>query len=348
MLDGFAATQQGGVCPKLRRVALLCLLCIAVAEVAVGRTNFVFPLLPEGQMGTLLGIERIVIRPNPNPKVVIFGTSRARDAFLPAVMERQMGLRRGEVLNIAMGGNDIFDSLVLYERNREILGRAQTIIIHLDSYQFTAKKPGVRFRRLAGWSDRMAFTGAQRRRLICDLFFQVDTVRADLVHYVKEWLRSGGPPPPVGIDRYGRYAVVRADNHNPSRFRPQVLQFWLDEFYKDYKYSPVFEEHLVKLIRMARDDGADVYFVQVPMPGDYLARLKQYPGDPYGHLRANIPPAVQRYARALQFWESPSEAGLTDQDYRDWAHLTSEGAEKWTEFFVRWLNETSQGRPAKS
>ena len=85
-------------------------------------------------------------------------------------------------------------------------------------------------------------------------------------------------------------------------------------------------------------DGAKVYVVQIPMAGSYLDLLKEFRGNPYGEFRERIPCAVGHLPSRVMFWEEPAVAGLTDQDYRDWGHLNTRGAHKWSEFFVDWLN----------
>ena len=98
------------------------------------------------------------------------------------------------------------------------------------------------------------------------------------------------------------------------------------------------ESHLVELLRLVTEDGGNVYVVQLPMAGNYLDFLKEFRGNPYGEFHQRMPCAVEHLAGRVTFWEDPAVAGLTDQDYRDWGHLNTRGAHKWSKFFVDWLN----------
>ncbi len=333
-------TQTGGA-PALavRRTMLFVLACVLLVELAIGRTEFAWRLVPESELGTLYQVEESVIQPNPNPRVLVLGTSRARGAFLPTVMEQRMGLRRGEVLNLSMGGVSVFDMFVTYQRNRARLAGASLVILQVDPFQFSVGRvPDGRFRKLASWSDRMAYSGTKRATVISDYFFQTNNTVPVFGHYLDAWLENGSAPELDGIDRYGRLALVNiADDHDPQEFTQQRFGYWIDFFYREYEYSPILEQRLIQMIRMVQEDGGEVAIVMMPMAGNFLALTRGTIGEGYTRFRARMFELASQLGATCVFWEEPADAGLTERNFRDWGHLNTPGAEKWSEFIAHWI-----------
>lgn len=324
---------------RIPRCVLFAVICIGLAEALLGRTDFIWKQVPESGLGELLALETSIIRRYPKPEVLIFGSSRARSAFLPTLMEEQMGLQRGQVLNLGMGGARPFDHLKIYERNREILAKASTVIIEVDAEQFGTLLPNDRFRYLMGWSDWLAYKDA-RLSLTRSFLFRLPDAFPYLRIYVKHWLTEGRTPGAIGIDKYGRLALVRiADDYDENISREETVRYVMDLLYKDYEYSDISERYLVKLVRLAKEDGAKVYLVHMPLPENYITMLKRHHRNPYGQFTKNVSRAVVGLADVVQFWEIPAEVGLSVQDFCDIEHLNTSAAVKWSKFFVHWLRE---------
>ncbi len=334
--------------PRIPRCVLLATVGLILAELLIARTNFMWKMAPNNGLGMLFTLEHSIIQSNPKPRVVIFGDSRSRGAFLPALMEQRMGLERGRVLNLAMGGARPFDDLKIYERNRSVLAQADAVVIGVDAWNFSrGVPPSPLYRYYANWADRLEYTGAHRFSLMRHLLFRLPDALPSFQGYVKHWIKEGRPPRPTGIDKYGRLAVDPLDNnHDKNNFKTPALRYWITHFYSDYQYSSGFEGHLVKLLTLLREDGARVYLVRLPTAGTYTTMLEQYDGDPLGQFRKNMTRVAGAWGEAVQFREFvPEDAGLSDRDFRDWGHLNNDGAVRWTEFFVRWLGTVHAGRP---
>ncbi|MHC4798737.1 MAG: hypothetical protein ACYTF1_19035, partial [Planctomycetota bacterium] len=286
--------------------------------------------------------EEYIIPKKQNPAVLIFGSSRTRGAFLPTIMEQQMGFERGQVLNFGMGGDGVtrvFDALKIYQRNRDILGKANIMIIELDSGQFNSIPPtNERFRYLMSFFDWLEYKGEARLSLLRSCVFKLPDVFPYIREYIKYWLSHKHAPKPVGIDEYGRLALVRiANDHEEGISRENVISNSINDGYWDYKYSEIYEGYLKKLISMANEDGLSVCILQIPYPEKYIKILKRHPKNPYGQFTKNVSNAVIGLADSVQFWEAASEVGLSNQGFRDLEHLNTGGAIKWTTFFVGWL-----------
>jgi hypothetical protein len=332
-------TEPRSIGMSAKHYAIFTLGCIALIEIVLGRTDLVSRVFPRSDLGILFNLEDQVIPRSIGPRTLIFGTSRARGAFLPTEMERTMGLSRGQVLNLAMGGGQIFDPLITYERSRSRLTPIRSVIIQLDPFEFsTGGTPGVRYRFFGSWQDLMAYHGRKRAGVIEDYFFRTNSVLPTVSEYIKLLLKRGRPPDPVGLDPFGRLAVVKiADDHDPRDFTDQQFRFWIDTFYSDFQYSPVMEDQLARLIRMAKQDGAHVYLVHMPVTERFRKLLAELPGNPDQQVKTQITRLAQKYHAEIAWWESPAETGLTQRDFRDWGHLNTAGARKFSEFFARWM-----------
>lgn len=334
---------------RIPRCVIFACICLVLAEVLIARTNFIWGLFSHSGLGTVFALERSFIQKDSKPSVLIFGSSSARAAFLPTQMEEQMGLQRGEVLNLAISRGQPFGFLNIYERNRRILAQADSVIIEVQSWQFSrGVHPSPLYRFFGGWSDRMAYRGANRLSLMRHLLFRLPDVIPYFQGYVRRWIREGQRPRPISKDKYGRLAMDSIDDyHDENNFKPQAIMYWINRFYSNYEYSNVFEGHLKKLVKLVKEDGGKVYVVRIPAAEKYMAMLTQYDGDPLGKFRKKIIRAVGERVNGGHFREFTSEeANLSDWDFRDWGHMNNRGAIKWTKYFVRWLKQSSSLRGA--
>lgn len=323
----------------VRRMMLLVLACVLLIEIVMGRMDFAWRLVPRSALGMQFDIEEKVIQPNPHPKVLVMGTSRANGAFLPTVMEESLGLQRGEVLNLAIGEQLPFDMLWTYERNRERLSRASLVFLQVDPFQFSVRRPALaRFRKLASWSDRLSFSGTTRMQLISDYFLQANTALPLFYLYFGSWAFFGRAPQSPGLDRYGRLALEAiADDHDEREFRDVQLRSWIGWFYTDYKYSPVFERHFSRIIELIKEDGGEVVIIVMPMAADFPKFIREAIGDEYDRFRARMLQLASEADVHCLLWEDPQVAGLVFRDFRDWGHLNTPGAEKWSRFISQWV-----------
>jgi hypothetical protein len=316
---------------------------IFLLEIIAGRTNYVWRLVPESHINSFLAIEELIIAKNPQPSILIFGNSRARGAFLPTQMEEEMGLQRGQVLNLAMGGQRPIHALKMYQRNREILARADIVIIELDSWQFGVDIPSPEldlYRFVAGWTDVLAYKGSNRNSLMRSLLFRLPDTIPYLREYVKLLISQEGRIKPIGIDKYGRPDLVLiANDYDEKSFQEETIMYLLDWGYKHYEYSREAENDLIELVRLAKADGAKVFILQLPFPEIYVELIKRYPTNPHERFRKNIATSMNDLADCVQFWDYHTDVGLNDLDFREIGHLNTGGAIKWTTFFVQWLEQ---------
>ncbi len=327
---------------KIPRCLIFAACVICLTEVLFARTDIFWSRVPRSDVTTFLDLEEYIIPKNVKPAVLIFGSSRARGAFLPTVMEQQMGLSRGQVLNFAMGGGGLFEALKIYQRNRDILGKADIMIIEICPGIFNSILPPTSelFRYLMSFSDWLEYKGEARLSLLRSCVFKLPDVFPYIREYIKYWLLNKHAPRPIGIDKYGRLALVRiANDYDESVEREEALRDIIYRWEFPYKYSEIYEGYLKKLVSLANEDGVRVYILQMPYPEKFIQIYKGHPESQYRLYTKNVSNAVKDMVESVQFWEAASEVGLSNKDFRDVEHLNTEASIKWTNFFVRWLNE---------
>ena len=333
--------------PSVRGCLVFLLFCVFLVEGLIGRTGITYRLVPDAAMETLLRIEELVIKPNPHPKVVVMGTSRGRGSFLPTVLEENLGLQRGEVLNLAMGGGEINDALWTYQRNRATLSKAKWVIVQADPFQFTTGfDPAYRFREMANLEDRLAYSGRRRLRLLLNMGYKTDLALPYVTDFVSIVYGTRAWPQKKGLDPYGRIAYVSLeDDHEDREFTEERLVYWITQFYTDYEHSPVFESRFLQLAQMVHEDGGQVVVFGQPTVDAYLPLLRREKGPLFENFRARMELLASQHGFETLFW-SRQDAGLAEQDFRDWGHLNITGARKFSSVFAAWLGpRMREGKP---
>jgi len=278
-------------------------------------------------------LERQVIAPHSGARVLIFGTSRGRGAFLPNRLAEGLGLPADRVLNLSIGGASIHDFLLTYERHPALLDSAETIILQADAFQFNvATNPNSRFHFYASLEDRRAYSGGLEWRLLHEWLLRVEAVSSTMALLIK------GQPDPPRFDHYGRFGQVNPPNpHDEWEFRPARLEYWLTWLYGDYRYSEELERRTLAAIDRLRAHGVRVYLIRLPVVEPFERMLEAHPGDPDGAFRRRVQSVYAPHLDGIGWWEVPSAIGLEYLDYQDYGHVNDPGAEKLTAYVANWL-----------
>ena len=318
-------------------------------EILVARTTPIYRVTPNGELEILYRNEELVIRPNPQARIVIMGTSRGRAALLPTRIEEGIGAGRGEVINTSMGGVHIQDALWLYERNRAALSRARLVVVQADPFQFSVGiKPNARFRKLATLSQRLAYSGTWRWRLLLDMIYSTDVAIPHVTELLRVVARTRRLPETIGLDPYGRAAYDRLDAYHDEQFftEGQILN-WVINYYTDYQYSSRFEAEFLRLVQMVKEDGGELVLFGNPTSSDYLPLLRRERGPIYEEFKRHMNILAARHGFKTLFWEQ-KDVGLTDEDFQDWGHVNINGAKKISDAFAEWYKQQVPGASAHS
>lgn len=298
-------------------------------------------LMPEdSSWGQLRFVEREVIEPAERPKIVFLGSSRMRDAAAPRVIEEGLGLKKGSVVNIALGGGRIFDALDLYQRNRAKLKGAKLVVIGLDDWHFSlgAHPPGTLYELDAPLSDRMQFPEPPRNALVLDGIFQ-QRVKIPIAMQNLSRLFSGKSSSlSLYVDEIGQ---VR-DKGDAGRMRtPEELERDAAQLahlhYHRFRQSPVLAGHLADLVQCLRQDGAQVLLAELPNRSAYRERIRlDHEAEFESHLTL-AREIAQRLEVPFLYYDRPEDCELRDEMFADYGHLKQEGARAFSAFFLKEL-----------
>jgi len=293
---------------------------------------------PQSQTGVIRALERGVIEPSGSPRVIVLGSSRIRDALIPARAERALGLQRGSVLNLGMTAGTAFDSLLLYSRNRDKLGGASVLVLAAEDWYYNAGIPPTeRDLILAPLPHRVGVLNTRSTmRLLVAWAWRSYGAKDAMLRAARAWITNKPRSLPISDD--GRLQWRDKDeDYGPDEYDARTD---VDKFYKDYEPTLGRHGQMEKLIAMARRDGMRVIVVRVPLREGYLqAAQERYP---------EHEPFMERHLRALdadkvRIYSDGSSIGITPNMFYDYGHLADVGSQRMTDEIVRILREHAPG-----
>jgi hypothetical protein len=313
--------------------AILAALILIAIDATVARTDWIWARVPTSQGGMLDAVERTIVDPAPDPKVLIMGSSRIHDAVLPRTLERSLDLDEGTVLNLGISAGTPFDALTLYRRNRQKLRHARAMVVGVDDWQFNGGFPPSECdRRFMTLAERIGvFRSDATLSLIAGWAWKTYDAEAPIRRLLEDFVHR--TPHAIRIDDEGRIVMTPgAREVGPLEVdvRPDV-----DRFYARWTLSPGRIAELETLIRLAQEDGLAVFLTQVPLRAAYVDVVEQRFGAADAEYRRGIASIagveIHLFARA-------SELGIPENHYVDYGHLTRPGAERMTAAIARWLD----------
>jgi hypothetical protein len=114
---------------------ITCIVVLVSVEIFVARSDWVVTRYPASTLGAFYAVETEVIR-DADPAIICLGNSRLRDALAPRVLERELGMAEGAVLNLSLTTGRPFDARILYRRNRAVLRHAELMILDFEYNYF--------------------------------------------------------------------------------------------------------------------------------------------------------------------------------------------------------------------
>ncbi len=290
-------------------------------------------------------MEARVIAPAPAPLVVLFGSSTTKDAVAPRILEGELGLPQGSVINLGIPFGTSYDALFLYRRHRERLSKAKLLILGLDEccldahHTFQAHAPycAPLQDRLDYFEDPGTLLGWAWRT--CDFgpaaAWTAETLFRTLIHKEKAGI-------PFAFTPDGRFSpTYLSDKAGPGNLSHEVrAKAGWDHFVLSRKRARVLKDFAA----LARSDGIQVLFLQIPGRDRYVDWVEaRYPET----RRASREALLSLHAPADGVRVRPefrgSEMGLEETDFADHEHLRTTGARKFTENLGRWLRREYPG-----
>lgn len=294
---------------------------LAVVEIGGARQTWLWAYVPDSQTGIIDALESQVIAPAPPPLVVLMGSSRMRDAVAPRVLEVELGLPAGAVLNLGVTAGTPFDALTLYRRNREKLGRARAVVVGIEDWHFNAGlDPNERDRRYMSWSERWhGFRGEATLSLAAGWIWRTYDAQGPLRRLARALVRGRDAALPIAPDGRVRWRKIERDEGPETT----DVAAQIERTYRRFTPGRLRVDALERLISLAREDGVRVFVVQLPWRDAYVDYAEAH------HAAAFA--AARRMAEGIEgadvvLYDRASALGIPARHFYDYGHLTPPGA----------------------
>lgn len=330
---------------------LIGVLAILLAlEIGVFRQRWFWAAEPRSDVGIYYVLEDMVRSTKVKPKIILFGDSRMRSGVDAFLLERELGLKRGEVMNLALTAGTPWDAKLFLTRNPGLLDSARLVLYQPSDWQFNENfPPGNRVKRFATLKERTAYKKFETAsELLADFFVQ--TIAAKDVfkghirrlgsYVVKTLLRKRTQAPPLIDTLSGRiHWRIKEEDVGPDTVD---INLDISSFYKDFKYSERVEDDLEKVIAAAKSKGVRVVFVDIPVRDVYMSEaISKYPRF-YNEYNQKIHGLSRLYDVVfLGDSNTKTQAGIAENYFYDYGHLTLKGELEFTLWLVKAIRSDS-------
>ncbi len=322
-------------------------------------------------LGRLSFMEREILPKSPAPKIVVFGTSRSANAFMPTEIDSALGWPEYSTANLSMFGSRTSAWLDLYQRNRAKLSKCKLLIVVTDEWSFSSNVGGdEHFCLHAPLADRwnfvqptespaltdpspgeqekwdaakLDFMRLKRNRLLADWAFTMRLKLETFPDAPAKWLHTARRKP-----NYDKYHMVRSTDREEGKAVPEELSSYHERihlFYKFFDTQPIYVRHVEELMELTKQDGVKMVLMHLPNRRTFQDQVdKLYPKQYEQHLRVARETAAKHNVPFI--WRKyPEEIGLTDTDYVDYCHMAATGSKKATNWLLdliekeKWLEK---------
>jgi hypothetical protein len=308
--------------PRALVAAAVVLLCV---EIIVARRDWIWSRDPASPSGVIDAMEQLIIRKASPPTVLVMGSSRARDAIVPAVLERELGLPRGAVMNLGITGGTPFDGLTLYRRNRDRLRHAQLLVFAIEDWHLNESfPPGVLDRRFATLDERIGvFDRDATLSLVVGWLWRTYDAQEPLRELGASVTRDGSRTLRVTDD--GRIGWRRQElEEGPTSVDVQTS---VAQFYTPFRLGRGRLRQLEQLLALARQDGLQALVVRLPWRDAYVDAVRARYAD---QLDATAALTRDVAGARVVLFERASALGIPEHWFYDYGHLTLLGARRLT------------------
>lgn len=309
--------------------ALGAIVLLVIFDFAVVRQDWFWGWVPLSQGGVIDALEQEVLH-DAEPKILLMGSSRVRDALAPRVVEKELGLEEGDVLNLGLTFGTPWDTIKIYERNRERLSSAKLAFFGVEPFQFNHyDDDSERVSRLGTLHERLEyFHGHKRIRKTLGYFWRALDAGPALDRFVKSWWK-GRPSPPISDDGRIDWRTpednVRAAHRDAARDARRYFRSWRTDRWRQHQ--------LRHLIRMLEADGMEVVVFQVPARDEYWDYVYEH----YVRRLEYYIRSVRRAASGYPQWWSwrATEEGYHHHSFYDYGHMRDHAAVRYSRRFAR-------------
>jgi len=302
---------------------------LVLFDVGVVRRDWFWAWVTYSQGGVIDALEQQVLA-DAHPKILLLGSSRVRDALAPRVIEQQLGLGQGDVLNLGITFGTAWDAKILYERNRANLSSARVAFFAVEPYQFNHyDDDSERVSRFGSFRDRLGyFHGSKQLRKGIGYFWRAVDAGPPMRRFIKS-LWKGRPAPPIGDD--GRIEWRTEEDNARAVHRDSGLD--AQRYFRAWRPNKWRRDQLRDLIGMLQADGIEVVLFQIPTRDDFWDHVQR---DYIVHLDEYIRSVEDSAAGHAIWWSwrgTPERLG--GHAFYDYGHMRDFGSIRYSRAFAK-------------
>jgi hypothetical protein len=312
------------------RGLLTALVLLVLLDFGLSRADWPYRKYPLSYVGAFLAQEQTLQSSSVPPRVIILGNSRSKGGLLPREMEHILGLPEGSVLNLSIESGDHYDNYIFQQRNQQQMKSARLLIYGADAYEWNANFPlSERFHHFAGLTDRLKLDPSADT--LFGWFFRTEEKTA-LYRAIFRRIKARMIAPFRPTEKTEVRDLPGDQAPAPETLGPVTgrVAFW----YKNFQISPPRQALLQQVVHTAREDGQQVVILQLPFQDEYMQELLRSHANDYDAYKQSIRSLNDVH---VALFENASACGLGPADFRDWDHLNTIGAAKFTQSWCDWL-----------
>lgn len=281
-------------------------------------------------------------------KVVVFGSSRMRAAFVAEEWSRLAGLAPDQVINLSVPGGRSFDALYMLRDAGGLPEGTERVIVEVSHVEFngnmqspiTGERVGTppHYRRWASLGQRIALDDPIESVLLTLEYFWPLYHRLPMASWLAALDGQGYrvpmlPNEPVFWSPEGTHLGDRA---NRLAYKPRRIA---KRHFHDPQLSPFALRTFEELRRELVDQGVEVVLLQLPLKKGYLEVVHQAEASTelYDEIRTFALAQQDSHVRVL-LREHASDWQLDDGIFIDYGHMSLEGATAFTRRLFETLN----------
>lgn len=319
-------------------------------EIGVFRQRWFWAAEPRSDVGIYYVLEDMARSSKVRPKILIFGDSRMRlgvDAFL---LEQELGLKRGEVMNFALTAGTPWDTKLFFKRNPWLLDSLQLILYQPSDWQFNENFPPTsRVKHFATLGERIEYKDFETAcELVAGYFLQTvaakDVFKGNIKRVgstiIKKLTNKYTKDLPLVDTVTGQIRWMIKEQYTG----PDTVDITADisSFYKKFEYSQRVENDLTDIINLSKDRKIKFVLVDIPVREIYVQTAESK----YGRYSKKYLTRLEALCKEFDVFQigdsaTKNEALITENLFYDYGHLTLEGKKRFTVWFAKKLTSDS-------
>ena len=307
------------------RAVFLSIGLLLIIELVIVRPQFLWTFDEKTPTGVMHVLEtKVIAGAQSPPDIIILGNSRMRDALPPISFEQALGLERGQVMNLSLTAGTLYDSLLMYRRNRDSLDGASVALVGVEAWFFRDDLKGLdeRFVRYATLSDRLSpYVEGRKTDAVIGHFWRTFEASEQLITAAKAVVRGAGK---VEIGADGRTAW-RDEEFSRGPVEADVEKT-IQGIYPDFSPAEATADVLGSLIAMLQQDGMEVILVRPPFRDSYVEGRDGWVPEAEVWFKAQIQQIEDEYGVEAWLPSTASEFGWPQDYFLDYGHLAGDGA----------------------